>query len=63
MEKGKIFLIPNLLGESDIEKNIPTQVQGIATELRCFIIENIKVARRYLRKLDREFPIDDCTFF
>jgi 16S rRNA (cytidine1402-2'-O)-methyltransferase len=28
-----------------------------------FIVENIKTTRRYLRKLDREFKIDDSTFF
>ena len=63
MTKGKIYLIPNLLGESEISNNIPIGVQETAINLRCFIVENIKIARRYLRKIDREFPIDDCTFF
>ena len=30
--------------------------------IRHFIVEEIRSARRFLRKTDREFPIDDCTF-
>ena len=63
MSKGKIYLIPNLLGDSSVDKNIPKDVQKITSELRYFIVENIKIARRYLRKIDREFPIDDSSFF
>lgn len=63
MKKGSIYLIPNLLGDSEIESVIPNSVAEFATDLRYFIVENIKVARRYLRKIDRTFPIDDSTFF
>ena len=31
--------------------------------IRHFIVENIRSARRFLRQVDREFPIDDSEFY
>lgn len=59
----KIYLIPTTLGENNIDFCIPKDAQEIILKLRCFAVENIKTARRYLRKIDPNFPIDDCTFF
>ena len=63
MTKGKLYLVPTLLGGESANTVIPKDVVDKTTSLRFFIVENIKTARRYLRKLDREFPIDDSTFF
>lgn len=60
---GKIYLLPNLLGDSDTGSVIPANVVNITTSLRYFIVENIRTTRRYLRKLDANFPIDDSHFF
>lgn len=63
MKKGRLFLLPTLMGSENWEHVIPQEVAEIAKKTRYFAVENIKTARRYLRKLDREFPIDDSTFF
>lgn len=63
MSKGKIFLLPNTLGSETLEGVIPSGVAEIASETRFFAVENIKSARRFLRKIDKSFPIDDSTFF
>ncbi|GAB5416149.1 MAG: SAM-dependent methyltransferase [Crocinitomicaceae bacterium] len=63
MKKGTVYMLPTLLGGESASDIIPADVISQTTELRHFIVENIKTARRYLRKLDREFPIDDSTFF
>ena len=63
MKKGTIYLIPTTLGGETVTDIIPTDVQNKVVNLRCFIVENIKSARRFLRKIDRTFPIDDCEFF
>ena len=55
-------MLPTLIGGENAQDVIPAEVIQKTIELRCFIVENIKTARRYLRKLDREFPIDDSTF-
>lgn len=63
MSKGNIYLLPITLGGELIEDVIPKEVIQKTISLRFFAVENIKTARRYLRRLDRNFPIDDCTFF
>lgn len=60
---GKIYLIPVTLGGDDFLKVIPEKVLGITRELRYFIVEDIRSARRYLRLIDKSFPIDDSRFF
>lgn len=63
MANGKIYMIPNTLGGESTKDIIPQEVIETATSLRYFAVEDIKSARRLLRKMDREFPIDDCVFF
>lgn len=62
-KKGSVYLIPNTLGGESTHDIIPAQVSEIAAGLRFFAVEEVKSARRLLRKLDRTFPIDDSTFF
>ncbi len=63
MATGTIYLIPTTLGGETTNDITPEAVRAQVIELRCFIVESVKSARRYLRKLDRTFPIDDCRFF
>lgn len=60
---GRIFLIPVTLGGDDFLKVIPEKVVTLTRELRYFIVEDIRSARRYLRHIDKEFPIDETIFF
>lgn len=62
MAKGTLYLIPNTLGSETTDQIIPKQVEEIATGLRFFAVEELKSARRLLRKIDRTFPIDDSQF-
>lgn len=59
---GKLYLIPCPMGSENIHDVLPQEVLNKTIELRYFAVENIKTTRRYLRKIDREFPIDDSTF-
>lgn len=45
------------------ENTIPEGNLHIINQLRNFIVENIRTARRQLRRWNREFPIDECTFY
>lgn len=63
MASGKIYLIPNTLGGESTSDIIPQDVITLVITLRHFAVEDVKSARRLLRKMDREFPIDDCEFF
>lgn len=60
---GKLFLIPITLGESKIESVIPQTVIDETIKIRHFIVENIRTTRRYLRSIDKNFPIDDTQFY
>lgn len=59
---GKLYLIPNTLGGESVSDIIPADVIQMVSGLRVFAVEDIKSARRLLRKMDRSFPIDDSKF-
>ena len=60
---GRIYLIPVTLGGDDFLKVIPEKVISLTRLLRYFIVEDIRSARRFLRLIDKEFPINDTVFF
>ena len=59
---GRIFLIPVTLGGEEYSNVIPENVLNITRSLRYFIVEELRSARRYLRLIDKQFPIDECHF-
>ena len=62
MSNGILYLIPIPISDSPIEKHIPQEVNRIIGEVDVFLVENLKTTRRYLRKLDSSYPIDDKIF-
>lgn len=62
MEKGKLYLIPVTLGDSPIDQVIPAFNNQIINEIDVYIVENIKTARRFLKKAGLVKAIDDLTF-
>jgi 16S rRNA (cytidine1402-2'-O)-methyltransferase len=61
--KGSIYLIPVTLGDDDFSNVIPEKVISLTKQLRFFIVEDLRSARRFLRLIDKEFPINDSVFF
>jgi 16S rRNA (cytidine1402-2'-O)-methyltransferase len=60
---GNIYLIPVTLGGDDFMKVIPEKVISLIKSLRYFIVEDLRSARRFLRLIDRGFPVDESAFF
>jgi len=60
--KGRLYLIPVTLGGFDFQSVIPEKVLQITRQIRFFIVENTRSARRYLRLIDKGFPIDESFF-
>lgn len=61
---GKVYLLPITMSDSaDVAEVIPSEVISRILSLRFFVVENIKTTRRFLRKLDSTFPIDDSAFY
>jgi len=64
-KNGVLYIIPTPIGEIDntsISKIAPETYEVIQS-LSYFIVENIKTSRRYLRKLNPNFDIDNTSFF
>jgi len=61
--KGILYLIPVTLGESTIEKVIPSFNNDIINEIDVYVVENIKTARRFLKKAGIIKAIDELTFY
>jgi 16S rRNA (cytidine1402-2'-O)-methyltransferase len=59
---GKLFLIPNTLGGERLGALFPSDTRQTVGHIRHFCVEEIKSARRLLRRLDAAFPIDDSRF-
>ena len=62
MKKGKLYLLPNNLGEYNNNLVIPSEVIAKTLQIRFFAVENVKNARRFLKSLATTFPIDDSHF-
>ena len=58
-----LYLIPCTLGATPVDKVLPSYNKEVIGAIRHFIVEEVRTARRFLRRTDREFPIDECTFF
>jgi 16S rRNA (cytidine1402-2'-O)-methyltransferase len=59
---GVLYLVPNTLGNPVISKTIPAGIPELTREIKVFIVENIRNARRYLKSLDRSIDIDNLLF-
>ncbi len=63
MSVTAIYLIPCTLGETPIEQVLPPYNREVILGLRHFIVENIRTARRFLKKVDASIDIDQLTFY
>ena len=62
-KKGTLYMIPITLGETAINQVIPEYNTNIINEIDTYIVENIKTARRFLKKSGIIKPINELTFF
>ena len=60
--KGKLYLIPSPLGEYDPAEVLPAPVLRKACELRCFVVEELRTARRFLSSAGLRGHIDELEF-
>lgn len=58
-----LYLIPVTLGETDIEKVLPAYNKEIILGIKHFIVEDVRSARRFLKKVERSINIDELTFY
>lgn len=61
--KGTLYLIPTTLGEAAYDQVIPSYNNTILQEIDVFIVENIKTARRFIKRAVPDKVIDDLVFY
>lgn len=60
---AKLYLIPTTLGDTSIERVLPPDLTQLISSVKVFIVENVRTARRFLKKVNQSIVIDDLTFF
>jgi 16S rRNA (cytidine1402-2'-O)-methyltransferase len=61
--KASLFMIPVTLGDTEHRKVLPEYNREIILGIRHFIVENVRTARRFLKKTEPTIPIDELTFY
>ena len=59
---GKLFLIPNTLGDSNIYGVLPSEVIARIKNIKIFASENPKNTRRFLKQIDKSIVLEELTF-
>ena len=62
MFNGKLYLIPTPLGEGDPAQVLPVSVLEIIPTLTCFVVEEVRTARRFLSAAGLKGHIADLEF-
>ncbi len=58
-----LYLLPVTLGDTPVETVLPSYNKEVILGIRHFIVEDVRSARRFLKKVDREIDIDSLTFY
>ena len=57
-----LYLIPCTLGDTSVEQVLPPYNREVILQLRHFIVEEVRTARRFLKAVDKAIDIDALTF-
>lgn len=58
-----LYLLPVTLGDTPIGKVLPSYNEEIILGIKHFIVEDVRSARRFLKKVNREIDIDALSFY
>ena len=61
--EAALYLIPVTLGETEIGQVLPPYNHDVIVGIKHFIVENIRSARRFLKKTEKTIDIDQLTFY
>ncbi len=62
MNKGQLILFPVPIGAEEMEHSLPAHNLELLATCHTFIVEELRTARRFLKKAGYPFPIDDTVF-
>ena len=58
-----LYLIPVELGDTAQDRVLPAYNREVILGIRHFIVEEVRSARRFLKRVDRDIDIDSLTFY
>jgi len=58
-----LYLLPVTLGDTSLEMVLPSYNKEIILGIKHFIVEDIRSARRFLKKVEHDIDIDSLTFY
>ncbi len=58
-----LYLLPVTLGETSLDSVLPSYNKEVILNIRHFIVEDVRSARRFLKKVAKEIDIDTLTFY
>ncbi len=61
--EAALYLLPVLLGDTSTERVLPAYNREVIAGIRFFIVEDVRSARRFLKRVDPAMDIDSLTFF
>lgn len=62
MLEAGLYLIPSQLSDGPLDRVLPAHNVEVVREIRHFVVESLRSARRFLKKCDRDIDIDSLTF-
>jgi len=60
---AELYLIPTSLGDTDFSRILPTYNNEIISKIKHFIVEDVRTARRFLKKANQQIIIDELHFY
>ena len=57
-----LYLIPSQMSDGPLDRVLPAYNIEVVGEIRYFVVESLRSARRFLKKSDRNIDIDSLTF-
>lgn len=61
--KGKLYLIPTTLGDTEPLEVMPLSVKKVIEQVNCYIVENEKSARRFIKKINPKKEQSKLTIY
>ena len=58
-----LYLLPVTLGDTPIEQVLPAHNIEVINSIRHFIVEDVRSARRFLKRVNKDFDIDGSVFY
>jgi 16S rRNA (cytidine1402-2'-O)-methyltransferase len=62
LKPGNLFLIPNIIADHTADQVVTPQLKAILPQIRFFLVENVRTARRYLSSLKVYDSVENLNF-